>query len=68
MRSMKTNGNSSTRPCDMHHTYIRTMTGYSTASELANEKGSIAGCRAMVGGLSDVLPMQEIRTRLCGKL
>lgn len=34
----------------IHHTHIRTMTGYSTASELANEKGSIAGWRAMVGG------------------
>lgn len=30
---------------------MRTMTGYSTASELANENGSIVWCLAISGGL-----------------
>lgn len=33
------------------HTHIRTMTGYSTTSELANENGSIVWCLAILGGL-----------------
>lgn len=50
-----------TLPNGDSNTHMRIMTGYSTASELANENGSIVWCLAILGGLANVTRPKQKR-------